>query len=120
MNAVRGLASVPAIDRGVVLHSGIAAFPSGIGHLAEQVSSPKLFYCLAVIDVARPPVAVFLYSAHEVVGDAHGMVGVLEEDRGVRFAVDRRIVTLLDQNMRLALFLHLGLDEFHDVGMIHV
>src|SRR5271156_2931301 len=45
---------------------------------------------------------------------------ILEEHGRIRFAVDRRIITLLDQNLRLALFLHLGLDEFHDVGVIHV
>ena len=84
----------------------------------QQVARAELLDGLAVVDVAGPPVAVFFDRAHEFVGDAHGVVRVLEKDGGVGFAVNRRIVALLDQDVRLALFLHLGFDELHDVRMI--
>ncbi len=48
------------------------------------------------------------------------MVGILEEHGGIRLAVDRGVVSLLDQHVRLALLLHFALDEFLDVRMIHV
>ena len=105
---VGGLAGVPAVDGGVVLHAGIAALPGGFGHLVQQFARAEFFGGLAVVDVARPPVAIVFDGLHEFVGDAHGVVGVLEEDRGVGFAVDRGVVALLDQHVRLALFFHLG------------
>ena len=120
VDAVGGLAGMPAIHGGVVLHAGIAAAPGGIRHFAQQVARAEFFAGLAVVDVASPPVAIFFYCPHEVVGDAYGVVGVLEEDRGVSLAVDRLIVTLLDQHVGFALFLGLGLDELHDVRVIDV
>ena len=63
---------------------------------------------------------IFLGGAHEIVGDAHGVIGVLEEDGAVGFAVDGRVIALLDQHVRLALFLHLALDEFHDIRVVDV
>ena len=111
---------MPAVHGSVVLHAGIAAPPGGIGHFAQQIVGAEFFAGLAVVDVAGPPVAIFFDCAHEIVGDAHGVVGVLEEDGGVSLAVDRRIVALLDQDVGLALFLGLGLDELHDVRMIDV
>ena len=110
VDAVGGLAGVPAIDGGVVLHAGIAAAPCGIRHFAQQVARAEFFAGLAVVDVAGPPAAVFFDCPHEIVGDAHGVVGVLEEDGGVSLAVNRLIVTLLDQDVGFALFLGLGLE----------
>jgi len=43
VDARRGLASVPAIDGGVVLHARIAAVPGGIGNLIEEFAGPELF-----------------------------------------------------------------------------
>ena len=48
------------------------------------------------------------------------MVGVLEENRSIRVAVDRAVIALLDQHMGLALFLHLAFDELHDVRVIDI
>src|SRR5438270_67830 len=36
VDPVRVFRGVPAVDRGVVLHAGIAAVPSGFGNLAQQ------------------------------------------------------------------------------------
>src|SRR6185369_2149782 len=114
------LAGVPAIDGGVVLHAGIAAMPGGVGNFLQQVAGAEFFAGLAVGDVAGPPVAILFGGAHEVVGDAHGVIGVLEEDGAVGVAVDAGIVALLDEDVGLALFLHLAFDEFDDVRVIDV
>ena len=53
---------------------------------------------------------------HEFVGGAHGVVGVLEEDRAVRFAVERGIVARIDQRVGLLLFLRLAPDELSMSG----
>ena len=57
---------------------------------------------------------------HELVGHPHGVVGVLEEDRAVGVAVDGRIVTGVDQRVRLLLFFLFAVDELLDVGMVRV
>ena len=120
VDAVGGLAGMPAIDGRVVLHARVAALPGRFGHFAHQVARAEFLDRLAIVHIARPPVAIFFHRAHVIVGDAHGMVRILEKHGRVRFAVDRRVIALLDQHLGLALFLHLGLDKFFDVRMIHV
>ena len=120
VDAIRGLAGVPAIDRGVVLHAGIAALPRGFGHAVQQFAGAEFLGGLAVGDVFGPPIAIVFGRLHEFIGDADGVIRVLEENRGIGFAVDRGIVTVLDQRVRLAFFLYLAVDEFGDVRMIHI
>ena len=48
------------------------------------------------------------------------MIGVLEEDGAVGVAVDAGVVALLDEDVSLALFLHLAFDEFDDVRVIDI
>ena len=120
IDARRVARSVPAVDGRVVLHAWIAAVPRGIRDLVQQVARAHLFRGLAVCHVARPPVAVFFRRAHEVVRHAHGVVRVLEENRSVGVAVDSGVVTLFDEDLRLALFLHLAFDEFDDIRMIDI
>src|SRR5205823_6335748 len=74
------LASVQAVDSSVILHARIAAMPGGIRNFEEQVSSTQLISRLAIGDVACPPVAVFFGGTHEFVGNAHRVIGVLEEN----------------------------------------
>ena len=88
--------------------------------LKQQVAGAEFFDGLAVGDVAGPPVAILFGGAHEVVGDADGVIGVLEEDGAVGVAVDAGVVALLDEHVGLALFLHLAFDEFDDVRVIDV
>ncbi len=111
---------MPAIDGRVVLHAGIAALPGGFGHFAHQIASAEFLHGLSVVHVAGPPIAVLFHGAHEVVGHAHRVVGVLEENGGIGLAVDRGVIALLDQHLGLALLLHFGLDEFLDVRVIHI
>ena len=66
------------------------------------------------------PFAVLGHRAHELVGRAHRVVGVLKEHRAVGRTVERGVVAGVDQRPRLALLLLLALDEKFDVGMVGV
>ncbi len=58
---------------------------------------------------------------HEVVGDADGVIGVLEEDGAVGVGVGMRaVVSLGDEGVGLGFFFLLALDEVDDVGMVDV
>ncbi len=58
---------------------------------------------------------------HEVVGDADGVVGVLEEDGRVGVGVGMgAVVSHGDESVGLGFFLLLALDEVDDVGMVDV
>src|SRR5207247_2362419 len=85
------------------LHSGIATVPGGLRNLHHQVACTELFDGLPIVDVLGPPILVLDHGAHEVVGDAHGVVGVLEEDGAVGRAVNRAVVALFDEHMGFVL-----------------
>ena len=82
-------AGVPAVDGRVVLHAGIGAAPRGLGDLAPEVLRAE--WVSTTSPVVRemvshwPPV---IGGAHELVGDAHGVVRVLPADRVVGVAVE--------------------------------
>ena len=120
VDAPAGLGGVPAVDGGVVLHAGVAALVGGPGHAAEEVAGAVFAQGLAGGDRAGPPGAVLGGGLHEVVGDADGVVGVLEEDGAVGLAVQGVVVADLDQGPRLALLPGLAVDERFDVGVVHV
>ena len=86
-------AGVPAVDRRVVLHAGIAAVPGALGHavhdLAGLVASGRRCFGLVTQWVVQS--VVLLDGLHEVVGDADREVRVLEQDRAVGFAVEVRL-----------------------------
>ncbi len=116
----RGLGGVPLVDGGVELHTRIAALPSRLGDLLHQVAGAIDLGHLAGADVAGCPVLILHHRLHEIVADAHAVVGVLEEDGAVRLAIDGRIVAGIHQRPGLALFLGLALDELDDVGVLDV
>ncbi len=64
----------------------------------------------------------FSYGAHELVVDADGVVGVLEEDASCRLRcrgpTSRR--SLPHQRPGLGFFLHLAVDEVEDIRMVDV
>ena len=88
--------------------------------LASRSRARNLFRGSAVVDVAGPPITIVLGGLHEFLGDPDGVVGVLEKDRAVSFAVDGRVITLLDEDVGLALFFVFWIDEFDDIGVIDV
>ena len=81
----------------------------------------KVLHGTAVADGASGEIGVAQDGVHEVIGDANGVVGVLEEDGRVGFGVGRRtVVSGGDQGVRLGFFFLLALDEVNDVGMVDV
>ena len=112
---------MPAIDRGVVLHAGIAAAPGGVGDPVEQVFGFEVLHGASVFDGARGEAVVAQDRVHEVVGDADGVVGVLEEDGRVGIRIGRRaVVSRCDQGVRLGFFFRFALDEVDDIRMVDV
>ena len=89
---------------------GIAADPRGLGHLAHQVrgavACPSACRC---VTARVTPLAVRDHGAHELVGDAHGVVRVLEEDRIVGAAVDVELARVAGVDQRPGLLLFVGL-----------
>ena len=76
---------------------------------------------LALLDGAGGEFGVAFDGGHELVGDADGVVGVLEEDGGVGFGVGAAaVVAGGDEGVGLGFFLALALDEVDDVGMVDV
>ena len=78
------------VDGGVELHAGIAAEPGGLGDLAHDLARLVGLDRLVVLDGVGGELAVALVGAHELVADADGVVGVLEEDGGVGLGVRAR------------------------------
>ena len=73
------------------------------------------------LDGARGELVVVGDGLHELVGDAHGVVGVLEEDASEGFAVRAgAVVASLHQRPCLLLFLDLALDEVFNVRVVDV
>src|SRR5206468_6752987 len=97
-----------------------AALPGRLGDQAEEVARRARLGDRAVGDVARAPRAALERGAHEVVGHAYRVVGVLEEDRAVGGPVERGVVAGGDERPRLALLLRLAADEVDDVGVVGV
>ena len=65
--------------------------------------------------------AILLDGRHELVVDADGVVGVLEEDGGVGFGVGPgAVVAGGDEGVGLGFFLGFALDEVDDIGMVYV
>ena len=121
VDAAGVLAGVPAVDGGVVLHAGVAALPGGFGDVVHEVAGAVLLDRRAVLDGAGGEGAVGLDGVHELVGDADGVVGVLEEDGAVGLGVGAAaVVAGLHEVPGLLLFLDLALDEVVDVGMVDV
>ena len=113
-------AGVPLVDRGVELHAGVAAHPRAFGDRAHQIAGAIGVDHFAVGDRLGLPQAVVQHGAHEFIGDANGVVRVLEEHRSVRRAGERPVVAGIDQRPRLLLFFDLAIDELENVGMLGI
>ncbi len=109
------------VDGGVVLHAGVAAGPGVFGDVVHEVAGGAGGDGGAVLDGAGGELGVALDGGHELVGDADGVVGVLEEDGGVGFGVGAgAVVAGGDEGVGLGFFLGLALDEVDDVGVVDV
>src|SRR3990172_11019123 len=113
-------AGVPVVDGGVVRQAGVGALPGGLGDAAHELAGAVRLGGLAGGDVAGAPLAVHLNGAHEVVGHAYGVVGVLVLDAYPGVAVQGDVVAGVAQGVGLALLLRLAVDELLDVGVAYV
>ncbi len=115
------LAGVPLVDGGIELQAGIAAKPCGFSDLAHDVARLVALHRLVIPDGLGAELAISLVGVHELVADAHGVVGVLEEDGRESFGVRAgAVVAIADERVSLCLFLRLALDEVDDVRMFDV
>src|ERR1700733_10362921 len=110
INSCRVLRCVPAIYSGVVLHAGIAAVPGGFGNFLQQAFGFVGLHDVAVADCLGGEV-----------GDADGVVGVLEKDGRISIGIGMgAVVSQGDQRVRFGFLFLFALDELDDVRMVNV
>ena len=120
VDAPRVRARVPVVDDRVELDARIGAAPGRIGDLVHEVACAHGLDDFTGGARRQVPVAVGLDRAHELVGQAHRVVGVLVLDRGPVRRVERHVVAGLLERARLLLLARLAPDELLDVGVIDV
>src|SRR5208283_6190802 len=98
----------------------MAALPGRFIDWLQQVAGFETADGLAVDDGTGPPVAIVYSRFHELVRSADGVVGVLEKDGAVGFAVEGGIVAGVDEGAGLLFFFRFAPDEGFDVGMLGV
>src|SRR6185312_10179005 len=94
VDAAARRAGVPLVDSGVELHAGIGAQPGGLADLLPEVARLQRLVHLAVGAADQVPVAVLLHCLDEVVGDAHGVVGILAGDGEVGVGIPIGVIGL--------------------------
>ncbi len=113
-------ASVPAVDRAVVLHARIGAPPRGLGQQVPQLFGVQCFDDFAGGARVRLPHSARERGTHELVGDPDGVVRILSTDRVVGVTVEVGGVARLDEGLRFLLFAYFPGDEVDDLGVVHV
>src|SRR5579875_560327 len=74
-------------SRNMYSEQGLEALVRGLGDLAHQVAGLVTFDGLAAHHGFGPPFAIPFGGFHEIVRDPHGVVGVLEKNRTIGFAI---------------------------------
>ena len=111
---------VPAVDGGVELQTGVGALPCGLGDLAPQVAGRHGAQRLTGGDRVQRPVGVGDDRLHELVGDAHRVVGVLVLHRERVAAVEVHVEAVVAQDAGLAFLDGLAPHELLDVRVVDV
>ena len=111
---------MPIVDRGVVLDTRISASPSGLRDLVEEFLCVNFFDYRVVNARTQSVLLAVLDRAHEVIVDAHGVVGVLVLDADDVLATKIHIKASITQYTDFFLFAFLGFNEFFDVGVVDV
>ena len=111
---------VPVVDRVVVLDARVGALPRGLGDLAEQLTGVDGLDDPAVVAGLEAERLAVLDRAHELVVDAHRVVGVLVLDGDDVLAAEVHVEAGVAQRADLVLLARLGLDELLDVGVVDV
>src|SRR5688500_12034548 len=104
----------------VVSSGRVGARRCGRGDLAEQRLGVDGLEHPAVHAGTEAELGALLDRAHELVGDADGVVGVLVLDAGDVLAAEVHVVAGVAQRADLVLLARLGLDELLDVGVVDV
>ena len=98
VDASRVFRSVPAVDGGIELHAGITAMPGSLADLFQEIFGFVGSDHGTIADRLGGEVRVAHHRIHEVVGHAHAVVRVLEEDGTIGFGIRRgSVVSGLDQ-----------------------
>ncbi len=114
----RGGAGVPVVDGGVELQAGIGARPGGVADLLPQIARLHGLGDLAAFGAPEQvPVAVGFDRFEELVGDAHGVVGVLAGHREIGFRIP---IGIVDREVDVLVALLGELDDAADVIVRHV
>ncbi len=111
---------VPVVDRAVVLDARVGALPRGLGDLAHELAGVDGLDDRAVLARGQAELATLLDRAHELVGDAHRVVGVLVLHGHDVLAAEVHVEAGVAQRADLVLLARLGLDELLDVGVVDV
>ncbi len=107
-----------SLMRGMELQAGIGAGPGGVADLLPQIARlDRLGDFSALGAPEQIPVAIGFDRFQELVGDAHGVVGILAGDReiGVRIPIG-----VVDREMDVGIALLGELDDAADVIVRHV
>ena len=111
---------VPVVDRVVVLQARVGALPRGLRDRAEQLAGVDRLDHRAVEPARQVERAVFLDGAHELVGDAHRVVGVLVLHADDVGAAEVHVEAGVAERPDLVFLAGLGLHELFDVGVVDV
>ena len=113
-----GVRCVPLVDGGIELQAG-SAHSHPACDLAPQIAGRTVRTGRPSV-TARNVLEIVLDRVHEVVADAHRVVGVLVLDAERIAAVEVHVEAGVAQHARLALFFGLAPHELLDVGVIDV
>ena len=111
---------MPVVDRVVVLDARVSAGPCRLGHLGEEFLGINSLDHAAIGACGQAELITVLDSAHEQIGDAHRVIGVLVLNGGDVLAAEIHVEAGILENADLLLFADLGLDELLDIRMIDV
>ena len=82
-------AGMPAIDRGVVLHAGIAALPGALRHPFKHIPGLETWAGLGRIrDPAGGPRVVAIDRFHELVREPNRKIGILKQNRTIGLTIE--------------------------------
>ena len=120
IDASRGRARVPVVDRRVELHARVGALPGRLGQLPHEVAGPDGLQRFLRRHRLELPVPVLEVAPHELVGDPDRIVGVLVLHRVGVLAVQVHVEPGVPEHPSFPLLHRLAPDEVADVRMVGV
>ena len=111
---------VPLVNGRVELQTRVRTLPSSARNLAPDVASFHRAKWRAIGASVEVPICVVEDGLHELVRDAHRVVGVLVLDGVNVCTVKVHVETIVTKNASLLFFLGLAPDEFFNVRVINV